>query len=304
MTQMSIIRRMGVLAALFGAACSGRLAVLDEPVGSGTDDLTTNRGNEADPDGSGCDLEQWQPGSSDTPRPIDCGVCRCMGDRLVCDERPCLPERPIVECATDPYRFETTLTEASGVRGNDYHVEVMGPGGCGDADYVVCYEAPNLIDNPLGIYGLRVLTPPEAAACDAVAFQTFAVDLTPMTSLLAPGSGLIEIGRGIVQLGELSCADHQTLAWNDVGHVDVPRTECQADADCVGVYGYTRCTFNGCRTMATNAEGAAAIRAELQSIDAARCGPFFDAGCEPPTLAACDGSNAPEVQCLNGWCTP
>jgi hypothetical protein len=302
MTRASLTRRVGIGAALFGAACSGRLALLDEPVGAG--DHTASGGRVTSANGGGCDLDQWRPGAGDTPRPIECGVCSCVGDELVCDERPCLPERQIVECPTDPYSFDTTRAVGSGVEGYKYHAEVMGPGGCTNDDYVVCYVPLNLVDNPLDSYSVRIRTPPAAAACDSVAFQTFDVDLTPLASLLEPDSGLIDVEGEYLILGDLSCSDHQDLAWRDIGRIDVQPAECQVDSDCVGVYGYTSCTSNGCRVMATDAEGAAAIQPLLQSVDEMRCGPFFAAGCEPPTMGSCDGSNVPLVQCRNGWCTP
>jgi len=310
MTRALMMKRVGSWAALFGAACGGRLDVLSDPPGVGADDLAVNAANSSMASSSGCDLERWRPGTPDTPRPVECGVCQCMGNddegpqKLVCGEHPCEPKRAIVECPTNPYSFDTTLTAASGVRGSAYHVELMGPGGCsGDESYTACYVAPNLIDNPLATYGFRVLTSSQSVGCSHVAFQSFDVDLTPMTDLLAPGSGLIEIGNGIAQLGALSCTDYQTLAWDDISRIDVPRAACNVDSDCVGVYGYTSCTFNGCADLVTNVQGAASLRAALSNVDEARCGPFFAAKCQPPAAATCDGSDAPTVECRDGWCS-
>jgi hypothetical protein len=233
-----------------------------------------------------------------------------VGDELVCDERPCLPERPIVECPDDPLGFETTLAKGSDVLGDKYHVEVMGPGGCASEDYVVCYSQ---LDD-FGEIFMNVLTPPDAAACDSVAFQTFDVDLTPLASLLEPGSGLIELsapGKGYVTFGELSCADHQALASLDITAIDYyhwidgDEATCETHSDCVGVWGSTSCTSNGCVAMATNVQDSIGLRAELASIDQARCGPFFDAGCTPPPLhSECEASNPPAASCLDGRCVP
>lgn len=308
MMRTSPTRRLSFYAAVFCAACNGRLQVLDDPVGNGAGDLTAG-GSDGSTSGGSCDLDQWRPGHRDTPRPIDCGVCSCAGGELVCDERPCLPERSVVECPVDPYFFETTIARGSDVVGQKYHLEVMGPGGCGEEDYLVCYVPPNRADNPLGGFALRVLTSPEAGACDTVKFQSFEVDLTPLESFLDPGSGLISIGApgsGYAIFGELSCDDYLELARRDVSNIqyylDRQARECQVDSDCVGLWGYTSCTYNGCLLMATNVEDSIGLRDELASIDAARCQPYFEAGCAPPPEPACDDAAPPSARCDAGRC--
>lgn len=93
-------------------------------------------------DGS-CDLSQWRNPDPSTPRPFDCGVCGCENGEVLCEERPCLPTRPIVECPDDSWRLLlVTTTPESGFVGDKYHAEVMGPGGCGADDYVFCYTPP------------------------------------------------------------------------------------------------------------------------------------------------------------------
>jgi hypothetical protein len=66
---------------------------------------------------------------------------------------------------------------------------------------------------------------------------------------------LIELsapGRGYVIFEELSCADHQTLARIDITAIDYydwidgREATCAADSDCVGVWGSTSCTYDGC----------------------------------------------------------
>lgn len=326
----SCTRQPWLLAALLCAACNGRLAVLNEPAeenestatggtaGTGAGSAASSIGN----DGS-CDLEQWRRPEGDTPRPFDCGVCGCADGEVVCEERPCLPTRPIVECPDLSRLQPVTMTLESGVVGDKYHAQVLGKGGCGDDDYVFCYT--NLADTP----GFEGTTEPyfisgmmthSAEDCDTVAFQTFDVDLTPFADKLLPGTGLVQIGGDLVQLGELSCDDRSLLATREIDQGPSKSYEpldnaCQSDGDCIGMWTNPSCSgwliprgpnrnTDSCGRTVVNQQGALELEQRIQSVDATTCQAFFDAGCEttPPEEWNCDINTPPPTRCIDARC--
>ncbi len=307
---------------LFGAllgACNGRLAVLDAPIDGAEGMHTANSGSAASSGGtesgpaSTCDLSQWRPGSPSTPRPIDCGVCSCENGEVVCEERPCLKSRSIAACPEeDPYSFHTTLTSASRVVGQSLHVETMGPGGCGDDDYLVCYDVYSnyeelfIDDENVGpAAAVSVRTSPAQAACSKAMFQTFDVDLSPMESLLPPNRGALDTEHGYVVLGELTCADYRFMAHDEAlrastaTHIESSESGCEMDSDCQNLQLATSCG-GGCFNIDVTTELAPEVENDFRAIDETICQPYLDAQCGPPS--SCDGQPARRPLCIDGHC--
>ena len=136
------------------AACNGKLAVLTEPVvegqgGSGGEDASDTSAGAAgeampaeEPEPLLC--SQWDPRNPyRLDENIECGSCGCFGaGRSLCRRSDCPAPTTIRRCTEEDDTAPRASVSFSRIVGTTWTFYIKGPGGCGEADFDLCYEDP------------------------------------------------------------------------------------------------------------------------------------------------------------------
>lgn len=298
---------------LVAGACSGKLAVLDEPVDAAGNPLTQGaqtagaQGAAAAP-GAGCPelaVEEVYP-----PRAplVTCGSCACVEGEVVCDEGECPVWRGIPACEELTARDAVVL--GSRIEGERLFLSLQGWGGCDarEQSFHVCYVPPYASRHDTqATYPktatLLVQNPASPSSCDRVAFEELELDLRTLAVFASDAGGLVDTRFGLVQVGELTCFDRGRIAssrfdylineaglWD--GGIDI---SCTTDADCEASLVGPSCA-SSCGNAAASHAGFAELRARVAAIESEFCLdtvacpeqlPFSPEGCSEQWTARC-----------------
>lgn len=206
---------------------------------------------------------------------------------------------PVAYCEDDVMGDPVNI-DASALIANTLTLDVSHGGGCAEHTYSLCYGA-FLESNPVQVK-LRLINDGHGDNCDAVLFRTLRFDLGPLGAAYEQAyqttGGLISTEYGLYSFGAASCEDRTKSASSQV-QAAIARADvsCETNDDCQLVWPSTTCTATCSSPISKN--GADALTATIEAIDAGVCGDYAGAGCTPPGIPPC----FPAIpSCVQGKC--
>jgi len=289
-------------------ACSGKLAVLSEPV----DGAPTDIGSDSPVTGSLASCPDLAPDYTDLDAPhaqlIDCGVCTCDAGQPTCTPQECKPLETMGRCPENSDSVPEALAARAAIVGSTLFLDVKGYGGCGRTDFRPCYVQPEQSTvASQSLYPrratIRVLNPTLPSDCDKVAFQSLQIGLRTLLEFKSEEGNLVDSNFGMAAVGELNCQDMWLLASNQLyyqleklGPGSDSYAACDTDADCF-TGDYLPSCASGCFAGGMNQATFAALKPEIERIDTEICAPLAEQ-CQPEP----GGCSPSSTTCRNGRC--